>query len=215
MEALENNNIEIWKDVVDYEGLYKISNFGQVKSCDRIYVYPNGKKKKYKGKIKKICETGKRKNSNQGYLCTRLTNQNNKDKCELIHVLVARAFIQNPENKPTVNHKDGNKHNNNLENLEWATYSENNKHAYDNNLKSDNKILIRLKDDKINNIYISVSDAERKTGIRRKTIRDFINQKREDYYGYKWIYFEEDKYGVIYDDADGIRTGGFGSTDKK
>lgn len=64
-----------------------------------------------------------------------MLDKNNKSKSELVHILVAKAFIENPYNKPTVNHKDGNKHNNCVDNLEWATYSENNKHAVEKGLR--------------------------------------------------------------------------------
>lgn len=124
---LEN---EIWKDIPDFGGFYQISNFGRIKSKDRMF---NGRL--FLGKIKKICETSKRKNSKQGYLCTRMKDLNGKSHCLYIHRLVAETFIPNPENKPTVNHKDGNKHNNNVKNLEWCTFSENNKHAIENHLR--------------------------------------------------------------------------------
>ena len=126
---IENLQDEIWEDIPGYYGLYQVSNKGRVKSMDR---YLNGHL--MLAKIKKACETAKR-NGRQGYLCTRIKDINGKSNCLYIHRLVAQTFIPNPQNKPTVNHKDGNKHNNCVENLEWATYSENNKHAIDTNLR--------------------------------------------------------------------------------
>lgn len=123
---LEN---EIWKYINGFEGYYQVSNLGRVKSKDRLL---NGKL--FLGRIKKTCETSKR-NGRQGYLCTRIKGIDGKSHCLYIHRLVAETFIPNPENKPTVNHIDGNKHNNNINNLEWCTYGENNKHAIDNNLR--------------------------------------------------------------------------------
>lgn len=117
------NNEEIWKNVKNYEGLYEVSNLGRVKSKDRKFG-----NKLIKGKIKKLCETSKR-NGRQGYLCTRVMDKNYKSHCLYVHRLVAEAFIPNPMNKPTVNHIDGNKHNNHVDNLEWNTFSENNKHS--------------------------------------------------------------------------------------
>lgn len=108
--------------------MYQASNLGQIKSLERIFIRNNKFLRIYKEKIKKQCETSKR-NSKQGYLCTRLIDKNGKSKSELVHILIARTFIPNPLSKPTVNHKDGNKHNNNIKNLEWNTYSENNSHA--------------------------------------------------------------------------------------
>ena len=127
-------NLEIWKDVVGYEGLYKISNLGRLKSLKRTFLYSKGVYRTFDERIKKVCETSKRKNR-QGYLCSRLKDKNGKSKCEYIHILVAKAFIKNKGNKPTVNHIDGNKHNNNVINLEWCSYSENNSHAIKNGLR--------------------------------------------------------------------------------
>lgn len=125
---------EQWKDIQGYEGLYQVSNCGRVKSLGRKFPRKNGSIGTRKAKIKKQCETSKR-NGKQGYLCTRLLNKENISKCHLVHILVAQAFIPNPFNKPTVNHKDGNKHNNCADNLEWATYSENNQHSIDTGLR--------------------------------------------------------------------------------
>lgn len=126
-------NNEIWKDIPGYEGLYQASNLGRIKSLNRKFYY-GSKQKIIKEKIKKQCETAKR-NNKKGYLCTRLLNSNNKSKAEYVHILVAKTFLKNDENKPTVNHKDGNKFNNCVDNLEWNTYSENNKHAVNNGLR--------------------------------------------------------------------------------
>lgn len=70
-----------------------------------------------------------------GYLCTRLLSNNNTSRCEYTHILIAKTFLPNPNNYPIVNHIDGNKHNNRIENLEWCTYSRNNKHAIDIGLR--------------------------------------------------------------------------------
>ena len=102
--------MEIWKDIAGYEGDYQVSNLGRVKSL-------------YKGEriLKPKRHTG-------GYLQTALY-RNSKADYRFIHRLVAEAFISNPENKPTVNHLDGDKTNNRTDNLEWSTQHENNQHA--------------------------------------------------------------------------------------
>ena len=124
--------MEIWKEIKGYEGYYLISNMGRVKSQSRK-IYNDG----IKGENKFYISEEKIINGRidpKGYLRVALC-KDNKQKDYSIHRLVAIAFIPNPNNKPCVNHKDGNKQNNNVENLEWCTYSENLKHAYKMGLK--------------------------------------------------------------------------------
>lgn len=130
---MRKNEQEIWKDVVGYEGLYQVSNKGNIKSNEREFLRKNGKIK-CKSKIKKQCETSKR-NEQQGYLCSRLVDKDGNSRAELVHRLVATAFIPNPNNYPVVNHIDNNKHNNCADNLEWCSFSENNRQAYQTNIK--------------------------------------------------------------------------------
>lgn len=109
---------EIWKGISGYEGLYEISNFGYVKSfC----------KKTGGSIIKNIL-------GQNGYYKVNLMKRG-KRKQPYIHRLVAQAFIPNPENKPEVNHIDGNKLNNHVSNLEWCTSKENSLHCLSNSLQ--------------------------------------------------------------------------------
>lgn len=105
---------EIWKDVVGYEGLYQVSNLGRVKSLSRIVTTKNGAKRVIREIIMKpvFCTFG--------YPCVSLRKDYAK-KTKLIHRLVADAFIPNPNNYPVVNHKDENRSNCNVDNLEWCT----------------------------------------------------------------------------------------------
>lgn len=114
--------MEVWKDIEGYEGIYQISSLGRVKSCDRYTPKKNGRMRHEKEKLRALIDV-------HGYLYCELWI-NNTHKRYAIHRLVAGAFIPNPENKPEVNHKDGNKKNNVVDNLEWVTYSENNLHAF-------------------------------------------------------------------------------------
>lgn len=117
-------NMEIWKDIKGYEGIYQVSNYGKVKSLDRaIWMEINNCFGKFKSNLLK------QENGANGYpkvvLC-----KNNLPKTYLVHRLITIAFIPNPYNKPEVNHKNGIKIDNRLENLEWVTLSENHTHAY-------------------------------------------------------------------------------------
>lgn len=114
------NNIE-WRDVVGFEGLYKVSSNGDVKSLDREKRHPKGTKYIKGGIILKL-STDK-----DGYKVVSL-KKNLFTKMLKVHRIVAEAFIPNPLNKETVNHIDNNKSNNSLSNLEWNTYRENNIH---------------------------------------------------------------------------------------
>lgn len=131
---------EIWKDVNGYEGHYQVSNYGQVRSVDRIVV------RMYRGGFSKAGKIVKPYVTPKGYLRIQLS-KDGKLKNFMVHRLVALAFIENPNNKPEVNHKDGNKRNNFLENLEWVTSSENQIHAYDTGLKKPNvKYIVKCID---------------------------------------------------------------------
>ena len=113
---------EEWKDIQGYEGKYQVSTLGRVKSLARI-IYKGHYQAFYSEKIM-IAYLEK-----NGYLSTRLYDGNNKNKKILIHRIVAQAFLSNPEKKAQVNHKNGDKTNNRIENLEWATCKENINHA--------------------------------------------------------------------------------------
>lgn len=117
--------MEIWKEIKGYEGRYIVSNMGKVRSKDYTHIHDHGKTQFFKGKE---LAAGL---SNTGYKRVEL-NMNGKGKKFSIHRLVAINFIPNPLNKPQVNHIDGNKLNNNVNNLEWVTQSENTLKAYKN-----------------------------------------------------------------------------------
>lgn len=182
---------EVWKDIVGYEGLYQISNLGRVKSLERIIKRKNGINQHFKEKILSKW-TGE-------YVFTNLS-KNGKGKTYSIHNLVAKAFIPNPNNLPCVNHKDENKHNNNVSNLEWCDYIYNNNY----NLKA-KKIGKKLKNGKtskkvyqydINNNFIkcweSTMEIERKLGYKNQSISSCCLEQQKTSYGYKWSYKEKD-----------------------
>lgn len=122
---------EIWKDIVGYEGLYQVSNLGRIKSLEREFYIKNQYGGISKRKTKEIIK--KQFLTQYGYKSIGL-NKGGKETKFQVHRLVAETFIPNPEDKPCVNHINCDKTNNKVENLEWCTYSENEKHAYENNL---------------------------------------------------------------------------------
>lgn len=124
--------MEVWKDIKGFEGLYQVSNLGKIKSLER-------KRKNY-SKMQIVPEKIKSTRKDpQGYHQCDLY-KDNKQKTVRIHRVVAEAFIKNPDGKETVNHEDGNKDNNQVSNLEWATFAEQNEHFYKNKLKSEENI---------------------------------------------------------------------------
>lgn len=137
--------MEQWKDIEDYEGIYQISSHGRVRS------FKNEKIKILKPRI-----------NDKGYN-TACLRKDGKSKYKLVHRLVAEAFIPNPHNKPQVNHKNANKLDNRVENLEWATAKENTQHAIKLGLRDDNinyfkrKVIMMSLDYKI----IAVKDCSR------------------------------------------------------
>jgi hypothetical protein len=114
--------IEDWKDIAGWEGLYAVSSNGRIKSYDRLVTELNGKTRTHKGRLVTLKKTG----------CYHGVSLflHGVGQRYYAHRLVAEAFIPNPDGRPEVNHKDGNKFNNCVLNLEWATRSENAKHAF-------------------------------------------------------------------------------------
>lgn len=127
---------EIWKDIKNYEGLYQISNYGIVKSLERVIV-DSYCTRIIKGKILKSTNH----NGKQPYRYVSLSKNGVIEKA-FMHRLVAQTFIPNPDNKPQVNHIDGNVLNNYIENLEWVTNAENTQHAYDTFLNKKNQLTV-------------------------------------------------------------------------
>jgi len=109
--------MEIWKPVVGYEGLYEVSSLGKIKSMDRFIYW------------KKIKWIPRKVNIDTNWYNSIVLAKNKVYSRIRFHRIVAQAFIQNPENKPDVNHIDWNKNNNSVNNLEWTTKSENHIHS--------------------------------------------------------------------------------------
>ena len=122
---------EIWRPIAGYEGVYEVSSFGRVKSLARMVKRPTAHDQPIKERIM-VQRIG-----TNGYPKVQLYESKGvRIKKDFgVHRLVAQAFLENPENKKCIDHLDGNKLNNNVNNLEWVTYRENNIRAYETGLK--------------------------------------------------------------------------------
>ena len=149
--------MEKWRDIPGYEGFYQVSDLGNIRSI----------------RFNKI--RNMKSWDSHGYRAVELCMNNNRYTVG-VHRLVALTFIPNPENKPEVNHKDRNKSNNNVENLEWVTQSENVAHAYRHGVEprpthQNQPFQKEILDIIENKKYFSIREASRQTGHKRDTIR--------------------------------------------
>lgn len=195
---------EIWKPIVGYEGLYEVSNKGRIRSLP------------FKYSQCKILKLVPREN---GYLFLTLS-KNRVQKAHSVHRLVAMAFIPNPEKKPTVNHKNEIRTDNRVENLEWATYYEQNhygtrsqkakrslKRTYNTpqmkemfslrqkknkSGSADGKRIVQL-DKSFNfiNEWKSITQASDTLGIHRSCISMCLTGRTSSSGGYRWMYFKD------------------------
>jgi len=149
---------EVWLPIKGFEGKLEISNMGRIRSVERMVAFGSQKRKVYQT-IYKL------KDDKDGYKMVSTSVKNIK-----VHRAVAEAFIPNPENKPQVNHIDGNKANNMVDNLEWATQEENMCHASRNRLT---KHVSVIRDD--GEEYHTVTEAAKANGVSVACISEVIN----------------------------------------
>lgn len=183
-----SGNIEEWRDVVGWEGLYQVSNLGRVKSVDRFVLYKTNKIDKPRRKVFTKGKLLKPRYVIGKYKTVFLRNGDVK-KCCSVHRLVAGAFLKNPNNYPCVNHKDEDKWNNNVSNLEWCTYKYNS--DYSNTQKrcaESRKKPICQYDKELNLIgeYKSAVDAGNALGFSNLRISECCRGKTQTYKGYIW-----------------------------
>ena len=169
--------IEKWRPIEGYEGLYEVSNYGDVKSMDYNHT---GKEKILRTQI------------NRGYVQVALTT-NNKQKRFYVHRLVAQAFIPNPDNLPQVNHKDEVKTNNSVDNLEWCTVKYNNNYgtAIERSHKSQLKPIKQYTlDGEFVREWASIAEAGR-NGFSAGCVCMCCKGKNENHNNFVWKYAEE------------------------
>jgi hypothetical protein len=167
--------MEIYKDIIGYEGLYAISNLGNIKRLSSIVILSNGVSRLLSTKILRPSTTA-------GYKSIVLSKNNIKTTYR-IHRLVAEAYIDNVYNKPCVNHINGIKHDNRVENLEWVTYSENTIHSFVNGLQipiaGENHSSAKLLDKEVIEIRKEYSaflkDISLRFNISSANVRKIIN----------------------------------------
>lgn len=183
---------EIWKDIIGYEGLYQVSNLGRVKSLAKLCGHRPKK------------ETIVKQNDLRGYKRVTLCKNNLLKKYQ-VHRLVAIAFIDNPLNKPCINHKDENKANNNVDNLEWVSCKENTNYGncIKNSLEKRKPILQEKYGQKVKClekglIFNSLKEASRWCNGSWTAISACARGRIKKAYGYTWVRIGEPKIRIGY-----------------
>lgn len=196
--------MEIWKDIVGYEGYYQVSNKGRVRSVNRaINAYNHNAKRNVEyqkeGKILKGIT------DKDGYkVVTLCKGESNHVICR-VHRLVATAFIPNPNNLPEINHKDECKTNNFVENLEWCNHRYNNlyndKHIKTGRLLKNGRLSKAIAQTTLNGdiiaVYPSLREAERITGFYHGNISRCIHGDLKTYKGYLWQFINDTNTGEV------------------
>ena len=180
--------VEIWKDIPHTDGQYQVSNLGNVRS---LFYHSRSWNRIYRTRLLK------QKMNPSGYHNVSILI-NKKRVTKDIHKIIAQLFVPNPENKPQVNHIDGNKSNNSVSNLEWVTAKENNKHAIETGLRNPHALSGCAKPRKqvaqydlsgeLINVWDSVYDAASYYGIKHNCISSCANGYNKSYHKYMWKY---------------------------
>ncbi len=164
---------EVWKDVEGFEGFYQISNYGRLKSFKQLR----------EGRILSL------NNKNGTYLSVILTAKNKEPRSTRMHRLVSEAFISNPDSLPEVNHKDCNRQNNHVDNLEWVTHEDNMQHAlanhkgmfdgmitYNKHVRPKPIAMVDKRTGAILKVFDTGSEAAKATGVCGRNILQVANK---------------------------------------
>ena len=186
--SLDNLENEIWKDVVGYENLYEVSNYGRVRTHEnKTTSSARFKERHWKQRIlKQKFQKRKRSELFDGRV---ILWKDGKEKTFLVSRLVCIAFVPNPDNLPEVNHIDGNPLNNNVNNLEWCTSKYNVNHAIDNdlNIKNRKKIKVINKTTKEEFIFRSMNEASEFIG-KSKMYISVLTRNHNKFENEDWIW---------------------------
>ena len=179
MRQKTNNMQEIWKDIEFYEGYYQVSNLGNVKSLARTVPF----RKSFRIIQEKLLKVRKEKSGYQ-VVSFYINGVEIKKK---VHRLVAEAFIENKKNKLQVNHIDGNKMNNFVNNLEWVTPSENIIHSYKNNLQAKKRPKKFIINYSTGIFYNGINDLLDSFDFKKSTIMSKLNGQRKNDTTFKYV----------------------------
>lgn len=185
---------ETWKDVFGFEGLYKVSNLGNILRLPKTTSRISHGDIFYGAKILSTDSLDK-----DGYVKTAL-RKDGKRYYLRVHRLVAEAFLENPDNLPVVNHKNGIKNDNRLINLEWCTISENTKHAFDELGRKGHSggtnrpvAMINKDTNRVIKVFDSIKEASIYLGLKGSTsVWQALQDNWRTCKGYKWKYYKED-----------------------
>lgn len=187
---------EEWRPVKGFEGIYEVSNLGRVRGIDRKIVLKTGRVMPWKGRErKKVLD-------HRGYLRVMLSNGEKREHSRLVHRMVAEAFIPNPGNLPEVNHKDENKTNNRVDNLEWCTHRANSRYGsrgarigawHLQNSPRRTPINQLDMDGNYLQTFPSQGQAARQVNGSQGTIHMALSGRRKSAYGYRWEYARRPK----------------------
>ena len=172
---------EIWKDIPNYKG-YQVSNFGRIRTYNKTTYTNKHGVRHWKDRVLK-----ERIDKKNNCLSVQLY-KNGKGKSYLIHRIVGEVFLGDPKNnKMTINHKDGNRLNNNVNNLEWLSLADNIRHGFDNDLYTcKKKIKLTNKKDNTIKIFRSMVQASKEMGKNKGYISGKIIKKQYENNFYRW-----------------------------
>lgn len=173
----------MYKPVKGFEGLYEISEFGEIRSVDRMVGGKSGSTWKRKGKKLKP------QTNQNGYAMVNL-RKNGARKTMTVHRLVATAFLPNPENLPEVHHKNHDPRDNRLENLQWVTSAEQKDEHWKSAMSKVKSVRLHVIGHGIDKVYNSGLEVERELGISSSCISQVANGIYKQVKGYR-IYFAD------------------------